>query len=146
MDEKNHVEVVPCPHCLSVEGETIPADEDGQCFCWWCSNCKATGPLVIDYERTDEEEEMDIPTGADLEARRLWGGRTVKDLVEGLPDQYDYFIAELCFAEADMYDHENLSKWYDKNEENQEVFLQWRWLVGGVSVEDTWRKLEELGQ
>jgi len=33
---------------------------------------------VIDYERTDEEEDMDIPTGADIEARRLWGMRKGK--------------------------------------------------------------------
>ena len=57
-----------CPHCGSTEGETIAADEDGYCFYWWCSNCKATGPLVVDYKRTDEEEDMDVPAGADVEA------------------------------------------------------------------------------
>lgn len=78
MEKNKHIEIVPCPFCGSVKGETIAADEDGQCFCWWCAGCKATGPLVMDYERTDEEEDIDVPIGADIEARRLWGMRKGK--------------------------------------------------------------------
>jgi hypothetical protein len=69
------IKMKPCPFCGSSNGETISPDEDGLLFCWWCSNCKATGP-ILEYDWSDEEEDDDdIPNGADIECRRLWSTR-----------------------------------------------------------------------